>query len=138
MPTSQFGLGTSPASVRAFTAIPDDLDGDDVYASALPLVSGMRHRFQEFAQQLEGARNAELMQQMHAAGHGETVFLQPGDVDLVIPVVIGDRPWRDEHRAAIGDDPFNNWVNAQLAALHDIDFGSVAPPPNELLWDIRA
>ncbi|MGH1554978.1 hypothetical protein ACRAWF_32890 [Streptomyces sp. L7] len=78
------------------------------------------------------------LNEMTRARHGEVVFAQQGEIDLVIPIVIGREPGADEHRAAPGESAFNTWVNDQLAELHGIQFSDAPPPANKLLWDIRS
>lgn len=135
---STLGEGSLPQATRAWTSVPDDLEADDIYVSAVPLRPGMRSRFAAFARELEGPRKPDLMREMDRARHGEVVFAQQGEIDLVIPIVIGREPWSDEHRATPGESAFNTWVNEQLAELHGIRFADAPPPANKLLWDIRS
>jgi hypothetical protein len=135
--TSTLGPVAIPQAAQAFAAVPAELDADDIYLSAIPLLSGKRQEFAAFAEELSGPRHHELLGQMKLAQHGEIAFVQHGDVDYVIPVVIGLRPWEDEHRAAPGDGEFNTWVNQHLADLHGVDFADAPPPANKLLWDVR-
>ncbi|MFT4081522.1 MAG: hypothetical protein QM638_02955 [Nocardioides sp.] len=123
--------------VPLFAAMPEDVPGDDLYVSAVPLLPGMRAASLEFGRELQGRRISDLLAEMRRFEHGEVVFQQHGDVDYVIPIVIGIRPWDDEHRVAPGEGDFNVWMNQHLAALHGIDFGDTAPPANKQLWDLR-
>ncbi|MEU6192185.1 hypothetical protein [Streptomyces sp. NPDC047061] len=135
---SSLGETPLPRATRAWTSVPDDLEADDIYVSAVPLRPGMCSRFTAFAEQLDGPRKPDLMLEMVRARHGEVVFIQQGETDLVIPIVIGREPWSDGHRAAPGESAFNTWANDQLAELHGIRFADAPPPANKHLWDIRS
>ncbi|WP_102227246.1 hypothetical protein [Acidimangrovimonas sediminis] len=130
-----FGPVALPRVERMFSAMPEGLPGSDIYISALPLLPGMRERFRAFAAELDGPRNPELILDMMQSAHGETVFLQNGATDYVVPIVIGHRPWEDEHRAAPNESELNLWINGNLEEMHGIDFADAPPPPNTLLWD---
>lgn len=118
---------------------PPDFPGGDVYAFAVPIAPGRTDDWLNFAHDISGPRRSELLEQRQRLGLKETLFLKRGqDVDLVIPVIEGERPWEEDHRIAASQHPFDRWFIERIADLHGIDFSLPPPPRNELLFAWRA
>ena len=126
--------GVQPVlSNLVFEAAPDTVPGNEIYAFAAPLVEGLTEEWLAFCREISGPRRAELQEQRERVQLAETIFLQRGDPDVVIPVIKGTRPWEEDHRIHATGHPFDRWFIDNIARFHGIDFSAPPPPANELL-----
>ena len=116
-----------------FEAAPEIVPGDDIYAFAAPLVEGLTEQWLAFSREISGPRRSDLQEQRERVQLAETIFLQRGDSDLVIPVIRGTRPWEEDHRIHATGHPFDRWFIDNIARFHGIDFSAPPPPVNELV-----
>ncbi|MCB1495763.1 MAG: hypothetical protein KDJ86_08260 [Bauldia sp.] len=111
-----------------------------LFAIAVPIVPEKMKQFEEFIEELNGARRDAFVASRKKLGVRERTFHQHTPMgDLVIVTLEGDSPGDAFARFGEGADPFTKWFREQVSEVHGIDLS--APPPGpapRLLVDTAA